>query len=78
MGLLCKLKHSCFCWGVLWKERSCIPSFQGIQASISLQNYSCWSYGPSHFLAVDGGINRACRGTRAEDDSPAYFMPQPD
>ena len=35
---------------------------EGIQASIALENFQCWSYQPSLFEAVDGGVDRRCQG----------------
>ena len=37
-----------------------------------LDGYSCYSYEISDFIPVDAGINRACRGETAADDSPSY------
>lgn len=34
----------------------------GIEASIALGNFECWSYKPSLFLPVDGGVDRQCQG----------------
>ena len=35
---------------------------EGIQASIVLENFQCWSYQASLFEAVDGGVDRRCQG----------------
>jgi len=55
---------------------------QGIQASIPLEGFSCWSLPiPStsmptyagRFEEVDGGENRVCRGANANDNKPNYY-----
>ena len=38
------------------------PRPEGIQASIPLENFQRWSYQPSLFEAVDGGLDRRCEG----------------
>ena len=35
---------------------------EGIQASKSLEGFECWSYKPSLFVPVDGGVDRQCQG----------------
>jgi hypothetical protein len=51
----------------------------GIQASQRNPGYVCYRFSsPSAFPSdkfepVDGGIDRACRGTSAQDDKPSYY-----
>ncbi|CAE7707883.1 Cemip [Symbiodinium pilosum] len=62
---------------------------EGIQASIHLARFTCLSYNAAVtttmaatttrataklFAAVDGGINRACRGASASDNDPGNYM----
>lgn len=44
----------------------------GIEASIGLDGYSCYSYEISDFIEVGAGIDRACRGETVEDDSSSH------
>ncbi|CAJ1402212.1 unnamed protein product [Effrenium voratum] len=44
----------------------------GIEATVSLDNFQCWSYKPSLYLPVDGGIGRQCRGIL--EDEASYFL----
>eukprot|EP00435_Cladocopium_sp_Y103_P060147 s1091_g21.t3 len=62
------LKHS-NCSGVEFSGTRCEvwTRPEGIQASIALENFQCWSYQPSLFEAVDGGLDRSCQGTSASD-----------
>ena len=46
-----------------------LPS--GIAASVASQGTTCMRYEP--FVAVDGGLDRSCRGAHAEDDWPSYY-----
>jgi len=55
----------------------------GIQASKSLQGYSCWRFVPEgavgptpregEFEAVDGAVDRVCRGASPGDNAANYF-----
>ncbi|CAE7444785.1 unnamed protein product [Symbiodinium natans] len=60
---------------------------EGIQASVHLAGFTCLSYASplattttttrmsaTLFEAVDGGINRACRGASASDNAPANYV----
>ncbi|CAJ1332243.1 unnamed protein product [Effrenium voratum] len=44
----------------------------GIEATVALDNFQCWSYKPSLYLPVDGGIGRQCRGIL--EDEASYFL----
>lgn len=46
-----------------WSQ-ACVARPQGIQASIALANFQCWSYQASLFEAVDGGLHRRCGGAQ--------------
>ena len=37
-----------------------------------MDGYSCYSYEISDFIPVDAGVDRACRGENAADDSLSY------
>lgn len=54
----------------------------GIQSSVSVAGCTCLSYDypkqlrEGQFVAVDGGSNRACRGSSSSDNSASYFTVQ--
>ena len=59
------------CQGVEYDDTNCHIWRSRVQGTYVNVNMSCLSYKP--FIAVDGGMDRACRGMLADDSWPSYY-----